>query len=421
MDSVFGNIIIWVIIFILILISSFFSASETALASCNKIRLKKLMADGNKRAKMVLALNEQYGKVLTALLIGNTVLNIVISTIGAVIFTNYFETFGAGISTIFFTIVLLIFAEIIPKTYANSKAETICMRNVHFMYFSTILFTPLIFMFNGVRAFVNKFSKIEEKPEITEQEIKFMLEDIKGQGVLEESEGKLARSALDLDEIVASEVMTPRVDLVSVDVNERVEEVKELFLKEKYSKIPVYEENIDNIVGILNEKDFFEKYIITKNFKIRDILSEVLFIPPNINIFKLMSKFQKSKSHMAVVVDQYGGIEGIITFEDVIEQLVGSIYDEKDANKGKDVVFLENNKWKVNPDISVNVMFREISAEIAINLKQNSTVGGWILEKLAKLPKNGDSFIYKNFKITVVKMQDNRIMEVLVEKLNQSS
>ena len=377
-----------------------------------------MMSDGNKRAKMVLQLNEQYGKVLTALLIGNTVLNIVISTIGAIIFTNYFETFGAGISTIFFTVVLLIFAEIIPKTYANSKAEAICMKNVYFMYFSTIFFTPLIFMFNGIRKIVNKFSKVEEKPEITEQEIKFMLEDIKGQGVLEESEGKLARSALDLDEIVASEAMTPRVDLVSVDVNETVEEVKNLFLKERYSKIPVYEENIDRIVGILNEKDFFEKYIVTKNFKIKDILSKVLFIPPNINIFKLMSKFQKSKSHMAVVVDQYGGVEGIITFEDVIRQLVGNIYDEKDANKGEDLVVLEEGKWKVNPDISVNVMFREISAETAINLKQNSTVGGWILEKLAKLPKDGDSFIYKNFKIIVSKMQENRIIEVLVEKLD---
>lgn len=418
MNSVLANVIVWIIISVLILISSFFSASETALSSCNKIRLKKLMSDGNKRAKMVLNLNEQYGKVLTALLIGNTVLNIVISTIGAVIFTHYFETFGAGISTIFFTIVLLIFAEIIPKTYANSKAETICMRNAYFIHFSTILFTPLIFMFNGVREIVNKFSKIEEKPEITEQEIKFMLEDIKGQGVLEESEGKLARSALDLDEIVAGEVMTPRVDLVSVDVNETVEEVKNLFLKEKYSKIPVYEKNIDSIVGILNEKDFFEKYIVSKEFKIKDILGKALFIPPNINIFKLMSKFQKSNSHMAVVVDQYGGVEGIITFEDVIEQLVGSIYDEKDADKGEDVIFLDKNKWKVNPDISVNVMFREISAETAINLKQNSTVGGWILEKLAKLPKNGDNFIYNDFKITVTKMQENRIMEVLVEKLN---
>ena len=410
------NLIIWLIIIFLVILTAFFSSSETALSSCNKLRIKKMAADGNKRAKMVFALNEQYGKALTALLIGNTVLNIVISTIGAIIFTSYFERFGAGISTIFFTVIILVFAEIIPKTYANSKAESLSMKNAYFIYFSTILFTPLIFLFDGIRNIINKANKTENVPEITEQELKFMIEDIKGQGVLEDSEGKLARSALDLDEIIAGEVMTPRVDLISVSVNEEIENVKNVFLKEKYSRIPVYEENIDNIVGILSEKDFFREYLKDRNFNIRSVVEKVLFIPPQINISQLMSKFQKRKTHMAVVVDQYGGVEGIITFQDVIEQLVGNIYDEKDEDKEDDVIFLGENKWRVNPDISVNVMFREISAETAINLEKNNTVGGWILENLAKMPKDGDYFIYKEFKIVVRKMNENRIVEVLVEK-----
>ncbi len=420
MNFLVKNIIIWIVIIFLVVLTAFFSSSETALSSCNKLRIKKMAAEGNKRAKMVFALNEQYGKALTALLIGNTVLNIVISTIGAIIFTSYFERFGAGISTIFFTIVILVFAEIIPKTYANSKAESLCMKNVYFIYFSTILFTPLIFLFDGIRNLINKSKKTENVPEITEQELKFMLEEIKGKGVLEDSEGKLARSALDLDEIVAGEVMTPRVDLVSVSITEDIEKVKEVFLKEKYSRIPVYEENIDNIVGILNEKEFFKEYLKNKNFNIKNIMEKVLFIPPQINISQLMSKFQKQKTHMAVVVDQYGGVEGIITFQDVIEQLVGNIYDEKNANKEEDIVCLGEGKWKVNPDISVNVMFREISAETSINLEQNNTVGGWILENLAKMPKDEDYFIYKEFKIVVKKMHENRIVEVLVEKLNSN-
>ena len=416
LNFIVKNILIWIVIIFLIAFSSFFSASEIALSSCNKLRIKKKASEGNKRAKMVLVLNEQYGKVLTSLLIGNTVLNIIVSTIGAVVFTAYFETFGPGISTIFFTIVLLIFAEIIPKTYANSRAEDVCMKNVYFMYFSRFLFAPLIFLFEKIRLMMNKFNSNENMPEITEQEIKFMLEEIKGTGVLEDSEGKLARSALDLDEIVASEVMTPRVDLIAVDFKKTIEEIKDVFLKEQYSRIPVFKENIDNVVGILNEKNFFKEYLNNKNFKIEDIIEKPLFIPPQINISQLMNEFQKSNTHMAIVVDQYGGVEGIITFEDVIKQLVGNIYDEKDENKGKDIIKTGENEWKVNPDISVNVMFREIEQEGFIDLEQNNTVGGWILENLGKLPVNEDSFNYKNFKIIVKKMHENRIVEVVVEK-----
>lgn len=420
MGFVVKNILIWIVIFLLVFLSSFFSGSEIALSSCNKLRIKKLAADGNKRAKMVLSLHEQYGKVLTALLVGNTVLNIIVSTIGTVIFTSYFDTFGPGISTIFFTIVLLIFAEIIPKTFANVRAEVVCMKNVYFMYFFTILLTPLIFLFEGVRGLVNKFNHIEHMPEITEQELKFMLEEIKGKGVLEDSEGKLARSALDLDEIVAGEVMTPRVDLVAVDYKETVEKIKDVFLKEKYSRIPVFKDNIDNIVGIISEKDFFREYLTNKNFKVKDVIDKALFIPPQINISQLMSEFQKSKTHIAIVVDQYGGVEGIITFEDVIEQLVGDIYDEKDAYKGKDIVKVGEDKWKVNPDISVNVMFREIYAEGFIESEQNNTVGGWILENLGRLPKVGDGFIHKDIKVVVKKMLENRIVEVIIEKIKNN-
>ena len=418
MGFVTKNILIWAIIIFLVALSSFFSSSEIALSSYNKLRIKKMAADGDKRAKMVLKLNEQYSKALTALLIGNTVLNIIVSTIGAVIFTEYFEAFGPGLSTIFFTIVLLIFAEIIPKTYANSKAESVCMRNVNFIYFFTVLFTPLIFLFDFIRNIINKFYVVEERPQITEQELKFMLQDIKGQGILEDSEGELARSALDLDEICASEIMTPRVDLVAVKVEDDVETVKNVFLTEKYSRLPIYEGNIDNIVGVLTEKEFFRKYLINKNFKIKDIYEKALLIPPQMNISQLMKKFQESNMHMAVVVDQYGGVEGIITFGDVIKQLVGGIYDGKDLSQKKDITKLDEVTWKVNPDISINFMLREVCSEDFLSSEQTSTVGGWILENLGKIPKNGDHFIYKNFKVIVIKMQGKRIVEVLIKKIN---
>ena len=282
-------------------------------------------------------------------------------------------------------------------------------------------FTPLIFLFDVIRNIINKFYVVEERPQITEQELKFMLQDIKGQGILEDSEGELARSALDLDEIGASEIMTPRVDLVAVKVGDNVETVKNVFLTEKYSRLPVYDGNIDNIVGVLTEKEFFRRYLINKNFKIKDISEKALLIPPQMNISQLMKKFQESNMHMAVVVDQYGGVEGIITFEDVIKQLVGGIYDGKDRSQKRDIVKLDEVTWKVNPDMSVNFMLREVCSEDFLNSEQSSTVGGWILENLGKIPKSGDYFIYKNFKILVVKMQGKRIVEVLIKQISSEN
>lgn len=415
MNTIINDIILWVSIAFLIAFSAFFSSSETAFASYNRIRMKKLAADGNKKAAKIVKLNGQYTKILTAILIGNNIVNIAASTIGTLLFTSYFGAMGAGISTIFLTVVLLIFGEIIPKTLANDNAERICMKNIVGVRFFVLVFSPLIFFFDKLKKFVNKIDKSDKQPIITEQELKFMIEEIEGQGVLENRESELVRSALDLDEITASEVMTPRVDLISIEVSEKIENVKKVFLSERYSRLPVYEKNIDNIIGVLSEKDFFRAYFSNDSFDIRNMLKKALLVPPRTNISELMKNFQQGKTHMAIVVDQYGGIEGVITFEDVLEQLIGNIYDEKDA-KEHFIQKIDDFTWWINPDISVNDMYKKVCDSEFKGETESNTMSGWILEKLEKLPKEGDKFMFDNLEITVSKMEDKRITGIIIKK-----
>ena len=407
------HLAIWIGVFILVWCSSFFSSCETAISSLNKIRIKKMAADGNKRAELVLKLSENYGKVLTALLIGNNILNIFVSTIGAVIFTSYFGAWGAGISTIFFTFVVLIFAEIIPKTIAKVKAEAICLKKVKLIYFFMFVFMPIIFLCDKIRNLIGNLKKLDNQPTITEPELKFMLEEIQNQGILEDREGKLVSSALDLDEIQASQIMTPRVDLVAIEINTSIENIKNIFLNEKFSRLPVYEENIDNVVGFVNEKDFFKIYLENKNFNLRDILKKAFLVPAHMNVSEIMRYFQQGEPHMAIVVDQYGGVEGLITFVDVIEQLFGEIYDEKD-DREKNIKKIGDNKWLINPSVSVDEMFEAISKKSILVETRSNTVGGWIFEVLNKVPRNGDSFEFNDFKIIVKKMEQKRISKVLI-------
>ncbi len=410
------HLFIWFGIFILIWFSSFFASCETAISSVNKLRIKKMAADGNERAKLVLSLNSQYGRALTALLIGNNILNIFVSTVGAVLFSSYFGALGTGVSTIFFTLVLLIFAEIIPKTIANNKAEAICLRNIKLICFFIKLFQPLIFLFDKIRNLVSRSNDLKTQPTITEPELKFMLEEIQNQGVLDDREGKLVTSALNLDEIQANEIMTPRVDLVAIEVSLSIEKIKNLFLTEKFSRIPVYKNNIDSIIGILHEKDFFKAYLTNVNFKLTDVIKKAFLVPPHMNISEIMRNFQQGKPHMAIVVDQYGGVEGVITFVDIVAQLFGEIYDDLSSHE-KNISKVGDNLWSVNPTMSVDEMFYEILGKSIEVPTKSSSVGGWVFENLNKVPRSGDSFIYKDFKIIVKKMDHRRISRVLIKKI----
>lgn len=376
--------------------------------------MKYLYENGNKKAGLALKLSDNYSKSLTGILIGNNIVNIAASTIGTVIFTSLLGAYGAGVSTVVLTIVILIFGEVTPKSFAKDNANNLSMNFARILSFIIFIFTPFIFLFNKLKELISRFTKSEENPSFTEQELKVIIDEIEDEGVLEENEGELVRSALDLDETAVEEAMVPRVDVVSVELSTSHEKIKDIFIKKRFSNLPVYSKQIDNIIGILSEKDFFREYLNKEEFEIEKILIKPLFVPPQIKVSELLIKFREIKTHMAIIIDQYGGVDGIITLENVFEELVGDI-SEKQIEKQDDFEKVGNNKYIINPDITCNDLFEKLEYFPKNFETEANTVGGWILEMLKKMPKRGDSCTFDKLKATVLKVKGKRITSIKIE------
>lgn len=408
---------LWIVVFVLIFFSAVFSSSETALSTANRIRIKKRAQKGNKQAKRVLKLEKEYNRTLTGILIGNNVVNIAASSIGTILFTIYFGAAGAAISTVVLTILVLVFGEVMPKNLAKEHAEGIIMRLSGLLLFIVKLFAPFIYCFDKLKDVMEKFTKKVEEPSVTEQELKVIIKEIEDEGVLEEGESKLVRLALDFDDTLAERVMTPRVDIVSIDLKTDVEQIKSIFMQERFSRLPVYQDQVENIVGILYQKDFLAAYFENQQTDISALLHKAIFVPPQIKIAELLRRLQALKSHMAIVIDQYGGIEGLITITDIFERLVGEIYDEDDILV-QDIQNISSSIFRVNADLELNQMLEK--THIAIELAQedaHSTVGSWALARFGRLPKVGDYVVDDNIKITVLQMDGNRILLLQIQLL----
>ena len=405
--------LIFVLLVFLIAMSAFFSGTETAFATVNRIRMKNIAAAGNKKAEKVIRIAEEYDRALSAILIGNNIVNIASASIGTVIFTTWFGSSGAGISTIVMTILVLMFGEILPKSYAKQHAEQLALKVVHLLDFFIKLFSPFIFLFLKLTSLVSK--KGEIPPSVTEQELKYIIEESENEGVLEQQESELVQSALDFDEITVEEVLTPRVDVVAVEEHENAETVKELFFEEGYSRLPVYSGSIDHVIGIVHNKDFMKAYIENKEVRLTDIMQDTVYVPPKKFISELMKELQRLKSHMAVVTDQYGGTIGIITLEDIIEELVGEIWDESDEEE-VEFTQLSENCYQVSGDLDPEDFFDEIGydySEAEIEEISNS-FAGWALETFERIPEPGDRFSYRSLEITVKEVTDQRIVSLEV-------
>lgn len=406
--------ILWLVLLLCLFFSALFSSSETALSMVNRIRVKHEAEQGDKRASRVLALYERYNRSLTGILIGNNIVNIAASAIGTVIFTSYFGAAGPGIATAVLTILVLVFGEVMPKTFAKDHAQKVTSRLSGFLSFIIFIFTPIIFLFDQLKNLMEKFTKGEKAPTVTEQELKVIIHEIEGQGVLEDRESDLVRSALDFDETTAEEVMTPRVDIVCIEKDAKAEEIKELFLKYHYSRLPVYEKEVDNIIGILHERDFLRAYMQGETCNVEEQMQTALFVPQQIKISELLKRMQAAKMHMSIVVDQYGGVEGIITLEDIVEQLVGDIYDEYDVIR-QEIQKIAPDIYRVRADLGVKEMFEKIGFHPANFESESNTVGGWALENFEKLPETGDRFVFQNMIVTVVQKEGNRICWLTVQ------
>ncbi|MGI5959421.1 MAG: hemolysin family protein [Massiliimalia sp.] len=411
----------YVMIVILVALSAFFSGSETAFATVNKIRMKNLAAEGNKKAEKVLYISENYDRALSAILIGNNIVNIGTASIATVICTFWFQSNGAWVATLLSTIVVLIFGEVLPKSMAKENADRVCLAVVDILSVLMKILTPAIFFFVKLKSLVSR-NHGDKQPTVTEQELKYIIEESENEGVLEEQESELVQSALDFDEITVDEILTPRVDVVAVSEDEDVEVVKELFLNDPYSRLPVYKGTIDTIVGIIHSKDFFRAYSKDPNVNLRTLVQKPLFVPPKKRISELLKELQKLKTHMAIVTDQYGGTIGVITLEDILEELVGDIWDESDQEE-VDVVQLSENRYEVSGDVNLEDFFDDIDYEYRESDFEDTanTFAGWALETFERIPEKGDSFTYRDLKITVLEVSEQRILKLEVELLSQKT
>lgn len=405
-----------VAIVILVMCSAYFSATETAFTSLNTIRMKTWAENGDKRAARALAVGEDYDKLLSSILIGNNIVNITATTISTLLFTKIFVTYGATISTVVITIVVLIFGEISPKSVAKEFPERFAMFSAPILRVIIVVLTPLNFLFSMWKKLLSKIFKPSGDDGITEEELMGIVDQAESEGGLDAHEGDLIRASIEFNELDVSDILTPRVDLVAVDEESTMQEVGALFVENGYSRLPIYHETIDNIIGVIHQKDFYKARVRGED-RLAMIKSPVVYTTPNTKIFKLLRILQMNKVHMAVVVDEYGGTEGIVTLEDILEELVGEIWDEHDEV----TEFLHkqpDGSYNIDCTTDLDDMYDlfEIKGEC-----EASTVSGWVLEQIDRIPKQGDHFIAEGLEVTVTAVDNRRVMEINVKPVPQET
>ena len=398
-------------------LSAYFSASETAFSALNRIKIKNLAADGNKRAKRVLKLTERYDNLLSTILIGNNIVNIAASalaTVTAAILSD--SNWAVTIGTAILTVVILIFGEIIPKSLAKESAEAFAMFSAPFMSFMMIILTPLNVCFLGIKKFVSKIFKPSEIDSEIEEELLTFVDEAESEGNLDEDESDLIRNAIEFNETVAEDIYTPRVDIVAVDLNDTPEEIEEKFYKSGYSRLPVYKDTLDNIIGVLNQKDFTNPN--NEGVSLEKIMTKPVMVVPSMKISKLLSTLQQKKSHLAVVLDEFGGTLGIVTLEDVIEELVGEIWDEHDEVV-EDFQPMGEGRYRVLGGASLDDMY-ELFEKDPPEENDSNTVGGWVTENCGKIPSVGEELETDDFKIFVTKSDEKHVEEVIIEQIKKT-
>lgn len=401
-------------IIILIAFSALFSSMETAISSVNKIRLKHEAANGKKSAQRTLRLAENFDKTITSILVGNNVVNILLSSLGTVVFTNLMGASGVAVSTAVITVLVLTFGEILPKSIAKQNAESYAVGTSGLLDLICKILTPISFIFLQLQKLASKiFGSKENSPSVTEDELKYIIDEIEDEGVLEKDESTLVRSALEFDDTTCEEILIPRVKVSAVDVNDSNEEIKDIFINERYSRLPVYEKSIDNIIGFITDKDFFALLFCSgdKPFSIESIIQKALYVHESKLISELLVDMQRSKIHIAVVKDDYGGTSGIVTMEDIIEELVGEIYDENDEVV-QSIVRVSDNMFEIKADLSLNDMLEKLGLPeniIDVDSYDSNTVGGWALELFGYIPPVGATVKNGIFSVTVLEGDERTI------------
>ena len=405
----------YILLVILIALSAFFSASETAYTTVNKIRLQNYVDAGSKKAKTALFIAENYDRTLTTILIGNNIVNIGASSIATLLFVKLFGPSGAAISTAVMTILILIFGEVLPKSFAKESSEKFALAFSRPLRILMTLFWPVVFLFIQLKKVAKHISPIkeEETPTVTEQELKFIVESIEDEGVLEKQESELVQHALEFDEKTVQEVLTPRVDMTTLDIEDDLQTNIGLVLTERFSRIPVCRGTSDRIIGILHTKDLLEALVRGDALDLASMVQPAFFVYKTKKLSSLLADFKRNKTHVAIVTDDYGGTVGMVTMEDLLEELVGDIWDE-DEEIIRDFVRIDSQHFLISGDLTIRELFDHLDLPFS-NLESNHTsCGGWALEALGHIPQAGEAFQFKNMTLTIQEMDDQRVKKLSV-------
>jgi len=402
-------------IFVLLLVgSAFFSASETALTGANRVRLKAQQEQGDKSADRALRLTEQYDKTLSTLLIGNNIVNTLLASLATIFCARLFSAGGVGIATAAVTVLVVIFGEVTPKTYAKNHSEAFIRVVSPVLLGLVVLLTPCSGLLHVIQRLLVPQKK--ENPTVTEQELKVLFDQSVDEGVLEEDRSELLQNALEFDDVCAEDILTPRVRLAAVEIHADRDEIQQVFLQQHFTRLPVYEKDLDHILGVVSQKDFFAAIVTGASCELVDLVQPCLYVPPRKKVAELLDELQHRRLHVAVVTDEYGGTQGIVTLEDILEQLVGEIWDEHDS-----VVSAINpvgeNSWEVDGETAVEELFDILEADPPEETDA-VTVAGFALEQLEHIPAEGEKCIYGNLQFTVLHMEEKRIRTLLVRQID---
>lgn len=414
-----NNIIFFVV---LVALSAFFSSSETAFTSASHIRLKHDAEAGDKKADLALKLQENYDSLLSTILIGNNIVNIASSAIATVFFLKLFPLYGATIATVVTTIILLLFAEITPKLLGKVYAESVATRFATPLNFLMTVFTPFVWLFQKWQLLISRIIPITDDSRISEEELLSIVDEAHSDGSIELKEHRLVRAAIEFDDRDIASILTPRVDIIGFDINDPLDEIEQLYLNTPYSRLLVYNESYDEIVGTMHGKDFFR---FRKNHhsdlrlnSFEELITKPLFVPTTVSLSNLLTSMQESHTHIGIIVDEYGRMIGIVTMEDVLEELVGEIWDESDIVRTDIKKLNGGNEYLIEGTYSLEKFFDIFDVSHPDDWHSN-TVSGFIMEQFDHIPVNNEVLFYKNLKITIVNAQKQRVNEVVVEQLEE--
>ena len=406
MSGYAGQLILMVV---LVILSGFFSATETAFSTLNRTRLKSMAEHCDRRAERALNLAERYDDLLSTILVGNNVVNIALSAIATVFFIKLVGDSGAGVSTAVITVVVLIFGEISPKILAKESSERFAMFVAPIIGLLTVVLKPITWFFAQWKKLLQLIVKPSEEPAFTSDELMTIVEEAEQEGGMDAEESELLKSAIEFHDQDVGDILTPRVRVEGIEVSSTPAEAADKFEQCGYSRLPVYEETLDHIVGVIHQKDFYNRMRKGSSFNLSDIMKKAVFVPASAKISDTLKLLQKRQSQMAVVADEYGGTEGIVTMEDILEELVGEIWDEHDEVE-EPFRFSDNGRTcTILGSASPEELFEKLGIE---DETEASTVSGWVMEKTEKIPQAGDTFEFGGWKAVVIKAEDRYIQEI---------